>query len=755
MNKRIILNITGRVQGVGFRPTVYRYATEHGLSGYVKNTPSGVIIEVEGEAEHINRFFEELKNNPPRQARIQDIRSKNITPTGSTGFKITSSQHSGDILVGMPPDLATCEQCRNEIFTPIDRRYRYPFINCTDCGPRFTIIKQLPYDRSRTSMASFEMCEKCAAEYTEPSNRRFDAQPNACPKCGPFVRLITHNGKEIPGDALSTAANLLKKGAVLAVKGLGGYHLACDAANDKAVRLLRERKKRPAKSLAVMFASLDEIRKNCEVSGAEQTELSSFMRPIVILPRRLSSNLSHLISPDTRDIGAFLPYTPLHYLLLSDVSPLVMTSGNLAEEPIVKDENELNRILGTIADYALIHNRAIIRRCDDSVLKLVNGKRLFLRRSRGFVPDHIQLSFDGEPVLACGAELKNTFCITRGSQAFMSQHIGDLTDYTSYRFFCEQIDDMTRLLKITPRIIAHDMHPDYLSTRYALESDIENVVAVQHHHAHIAACMAENQLQEKVIGVALDGTGYSPEGTVWGGEFLVADLKNYRRVAHFKQYRMPGGDEAIRKPSRMALSCLSAEVGCDKDMLGGFLLPDISDEELRIILQIIQKGFHSPLTSSAARLFDAVSAILGICGTISYEGQAAIRAQSLAREGVDSRYEFVIEQNDDCAVLSFGTMIHEILADIKNKEDLEFISAKFHNTVAEAVAEMCVFIRKQEHINKIALSGGVFQNDLLLRLVTDKLLTRSFEVYCHSVVPPNDGGLALGQAAVALAKIST
>ncbi len=746
--------MSGRVQGVGFRPTVWRYASDSGLSGFVKNDPSGVIIEAEGDEAKIAAFFDRLKNAPPEQARIERIEVKEIPSAGANGFKIISSRRSGDLLVGMPPDLATCDDCLKEILDPDNRRYRYPFTNCTNCGPRFTIIRELPYDRPYTSMKSFEMCADCSGEYHDPADRRFDAQPNACPVCGPSLYLVDAAGNEAPGDPIPEAGRLLKEGKILAVKGLGGYHLCCDAASDGAVRLLRDRKNRPAKSLAVMFTSLEEINKHCEVNESEKAELLSTARPIVVLARRDASQVSALVSPDTRDVGAFLPYTPLHHLLLSEVSPLVMTSGNIAEEPIAKDRRELDRILGRIADYALVHNRPIARRCDDSVLKVVRGRRLPFRRSRGMVPDHIELPLDGPPVLACGAELKSTFCVTRGRQAFLSQHIGDLVEYAAYRFYCESIDDMTRLLKITPGIIACDMHPDYLSTRYALKSGIENRIAVQHHHAHIASCMVEHGLNEKVIGVALDGTGYGPDGTVWGGEFLVCDLRDFRRLAHFKQYPLPGGDEAVRHPVRMALSYLVSEPETNEKELTDKLLPDLPGTERDILVKMIKEGIRSPLTSSAGRLFDAVSALLGVCTTITYEGQAAIRLQTLAGRGVSSHYGFKIDDHGDVSVISFAPMIREIIEDMKAGGKKPRISAMFHNTVAEAVAGTCALLRDREGISRAVLSGGVFQNDLLLSLATNALQKRGFEVYTHTLVPPNDGGIALGQAAVALARLT-
>lgn len=745
--KRVSVTISGRVQGVGFRPTVYRHAANLGVSGFVKNAPSGVIVEAEGDSGSVSDFLEKLRNEPPGRAVIERIEVKEITPTGENGFQIVPSLGSGDLTVGMPPDLATCDDCLSELFDPGDRRNRHPFINCTNCGPRFTIIHRLPYDRDKTSMASFKMCSKCASEYSDPTDRRFDAQPNACTACGPKLCIIDSNGRPMEGDSIRIAAGFLRSGAIVAVKGLGGYHLCCDALNDGPVRMLRERKRRPFKAMAVMFKSAGEIEKCCRLGEPEREELSSPARPIVVVPRRNPCGLSTLISPDTTDAGVFLPYTPLHHLLLNEISPLVMTSGNLADEPIAKDESELNRILGRVADYALVHNRPIVRRCDDSVVKIVDGRRLFLRRSRGHVPDSIELPFDGPSVLGCGAELKNTFCVTRGRSAFVSQHIGDLTDYKSYEFFLESTEDLFRLLEVRPEIAAHDMHPGYLSTRYARESGLKKLEAVQHHHAHIAACMVEHNLCEQVIGVALDGMGMGDDGTVWGGEFLVADLTGYRRAFHFKQYRMPGGDQATLNPERMAFSCLLSELDGDEAVTAR-VLPGIDGEMRGVLRRMIEKGLHSPMTSSAGRLFDAVSAMLGLCRRISYEGQAAIRLQTVAADSVDSAYPFSL----DNGVLSFGPMIREIVLDIEKGVDKGRISAMFHNTVALGVGAVCEEIRSQEGIKRIVLSGGVFQNELLLKLVAEKLRERGFDVYSHFLLPPNDACLALGQAAVAMAR---
>ena len=750
VTQRLHIQVTGRVQGVGFRPTVYRYATELGLTGSVRNDSTGVLIDLEGAEKDVDRFVARLREDPPPQARIQQIDCVKEPPQGEGAFAIIPSTRSGELAAGMPPDLATCPDCIRELFDPADRRYRYPFLNCTNCGPRFTIINSLPYDRDKTSMVAFTMCPRCEAEYEDPANRRFDAQPNACPVCGPRLAMKDPGGNLVKGDPLEQAVARLRKGDILAVKGLGGFHLCCLATDDNAVDRLRQRKQRPHKALAVMFAHTDDIRRFCHVNEWEEAELISAARPVVIVNRRPDSGLAAAVAPDTNDIGAFLPYTPLHHLLLQSVGPLVMTSANIAEEPIATTFAALGELRESVVDGVLDHNRPIARRCDDSVLKMVRGRRLFFRRSRGFVPAPVDLPLAGAPVLACGAELKNTFCVTRGQQAYVSQHIGDLTGYGSYTFFEEAVPDLCRLLEVQPAMVAHDLHPDYLSTRFAETLGGEKV-AVQHHHAHIASCMVDNGCREPVIGVARDGTGHGPDGTVWGGEFLVADLKAYRRALHFKPYPLPGGDAAVRFPSRMALSVLVSEGIEPADWPAGHadtppLLP--SAEEQKLLQHLIRAGTHSPLTSSAGRLFDAVSALLGVCGSISYEGQAAIRLQTTAAGKIRGRYRFDIA-ND---ALDFGPAVHAMLRDLHAGVPRERIAAMFHNTVAGAAAEACALLRQQTGIENVALSGGVFQNELLLNLLVDGLRDRGFTVLTQQTVPPNDAGIALGQAAVALAR---
>jgi hydrogenase maturation protein HypF len=773
MKTRVRAKIVGRVQGVGFRPTVYRYATQLGLGGFVCNGLHGVTVEVEGDDLKVGAFFHHLIHDPPKQAVIADIQKQVIAEKGYKQFEVIESEPEGDAAVHVPPDLATCDDCLCELFDPTDRRHGYPFINCTNCGPRFTIIRDLPYDRDKTSMAGFTMCPPCGDEYQDPSDRRFHAQPDACEDCGPQLRLLhschseqgetaagrlSSGGKPLnrsdcetlrfaqgdnTGEALQHTVDLLRRGLIVAVKSLGGYHLACDATSPQAVARLRQRKHRPHKPLAVMFRDIETLKRHCEVSEAEEAELLSVTRPIVLLNRRPPStpSLDRSISPDSPTIGAFLPYTPLHHLLMQGFDALVMTSGNLTDEPIISEEAELPTLLGPIADAALTHNRPIVHKCDDSVLRVVNGQRQFFRRARGFAPNPIRIAEQSSQILAVGGELKNTFCLVRDGNAFLSQHIGDLKDYKTYDYFAREITAWQKLMRIEPEVVAYDLHPSYLSTKFAMRSAIQERIGVQHHHAHIASVMAEHNLHEPVIGVALDGTGYGTDGTIWGGEFLVADRADFERIAHFKAYPLPGGDKAIEEPWRMAASVLLAEGLCE-------VTP-----KLRPIQKMIESNFNSPLTSSAGRLFDAVAAILGLCDVATYEAQAAIRLESIADPRVTERYPFEIAARHGPWTLDFGQTIRAIIEERSQGAAVGEIAAKFHNTVAAAAVRACRFVRGQRNINVVVLSGGVFQNTLLLRRTVDALQAQHFTVFTNAAVPPNDGGLALGQAAVAAARM--
>jgi hydrogenase maturation protein HypF len=755
MNTRVQAKIVGRVQGVGFRPTVYRYATELGLAGFVRNDPAGVTVEVEGTEEAVEKFFAHLTHEPPRQAVITSVEKHPLAPHGEKQFVVVESQSGGAAEVHISPDLATCDDCLRELNDPSDRRHGYPFINCTNCGPRFTILRELPYDRANTSMAGFKMCPACDYEYHEPSDRRFHAQPDACEKCGPQLSL-----------PVGETVELLKAGQIVAIKSLGGFHLACTL---PAVGKLRERKHRPHKPFAVMFRDVETIKRHCSVSEAEEAELLSPARPIVILKVEQASRLfagfpnrRDACSTDSPTIGAFLPYTPIHHLLMQHFEALVMTSGNLAEEPISSEEAELP----AVADAVLSHDREIVHKCDDSVLRIVNGQRQFFRRARGFVPNAIRFADHSAHILAVGGELKNTFCLARDGWAFLSQHIGDLKEYRTTEYFEHEISEWQRLMRVSPVAIAHDLHPGYRSTRWA-ERQGAKLIAVQHHHAHIVSVMAEHELDGEVIGVALDGTGYGTDGTIWGGEFLVATRAGFERIAHFKPYRLPGGEKAIEEPWRMAASVALLE------NLPANSFETIISKELHTLEGMVATGFQAPLTSSAGRLFDAVAAMLGLCDVATYEAQAAIRLEAAADKSVTGHYPFELTKNnsmsfraceespkfsrgevrdssqarnDNVRILDFGRAIRGVLAD---RENVGLAAARFQNTVVAGIVRVCEWVREERGLKRVALSGGAFQNEWILTRTMNELRARRFEVFTNTLVPPNDGGLALGQAAVA------
>ncbi|HTS17752.1 MAG TPA: carbamoyltransferase HypF [Verrucomicrobiae bacterium] len=740
--------VSGRVQGVGFRPTVFRYATQFGLCGYVCNTPQGVVIEVEGEELIVGAFFHQLASAPPQQAQIADFQKEICDSKGYQRFEVVESEPDGDLAVHIAPDLATCDECVQELFDAKNRRNGHAFINCTNCGPRFSIIRDLPYDRARTSMSKFTMCEPCDHEYHNPRDRRFHAQPNACQRCGPQLRLRVVGGMTHLDVNLSKTTGLLHRGRIVAIKGIGGYHLVCDATNPDAVARLRSRKHRAHKPLAVMFRDLRTLRRFCRVNEAEEAELLSVARPIVLVSRRPNARpLAREISPDTETVGAFLPYTPVQHLLFEEFDALVMTSANLTDEPIISDESDLPHVMGSIADAALTHDRPIVHKCDDSVVRIVNGQRQFIRRARGFVPNPIRIAEDSPQVLAVGGELKSTFCLVRGGNAFLSQYVGDLKDYRTYSQFLSEIESWKKLMRIEPAVVAHDLHPGYLSTQFAARTVAFHRVGVQHHHAHIAGVMAEHGLHEPVIGVALDGTGYGTDDTIWGGEFLVTDRCDFERVAHFKTYRLPGGEKAIEEPWRMAASVLADEG------LAEVARARFPRFKLGLVQKMARAGFNSPPTSSAGRLFDAVAAYLGLCDMASYEGQAAVRLESIADPRVREQYPFLVETRERPWVLDFGPTIRAIVADRRQRVATRDISAKFHNTMAAAVVQACRLVRGQRELNVVALSGGVFQNELLLRRTVEALQSHHFRVFTNTAVPPNDGGLALGQAAVAVERM--
>ena len=748
--KRAEIGITGIVQGIGFRPFIYNLAQKHSIRGWVLNNEKGVLIDAESEDGNLDRFIQEIPKLAPPLARIESFDVKYLEPLGYSTFEIRKSEETQEKFVLISPDVATCDQCLSELFSPENFRYRYPFINCTLCGPRFTIIRDIPYDRHRTTMAPFVMCPVCQKEYEDPSDRRFHAQPNACSACGPSLHLEDTEGKEVPGDPIVKTLDLLSKGRIIAIKGLGGFHLACDARNRDAVSSLRSRKFREDKPFAVMCQNLEEVKEHCEVNKEEGKLLLSVERPIVILRRKENSPVTNAVAPYQDTLGVMLPYSPLHHLLLnSPLKTLVMTSGNVSDEPISYRNKEAIRRLSKIADYFLFHNREIHMRCDDSVTRIFEGQPYILRRSRGYVPSPIKLSFPLEMILACGGELKNTFCLTRGQYAFMSHHIGDLENLETLTSFEEGIEHFKRLFYIEPKAVTYDLHPDYLSTQYALSIPDIPRMGVQHHHAHIVSAMAENGMEGDVIGVALDGTGFGLDGTIWGGEFIRSNLRDFDRLAHLKKVPMPGGSMAIKEPWRMAMVYLSEAFGDETTKLKIDLIRRIDPQKWDVLKRAIEKKINTPLTSSMGRFFDAVSSLLSVRDEARYEGQTAIELEMIADHGIKEEYPFHIQKDEKPMVVDSQEMIRGIVRDLIDGAPNSEISGKFHRTIARLIVETCETIRSKEKLNRVVLSGGVFQNIFLLSLVTEGLKRSAFDVYTHHLVPTNDGGISLGQAVIA------
>jgi hydrogenase maturation protein HypF len=769
IQRRRIL-VQGIVQGVGFRPFVYGLALRFGLVGFVLNDSNGVTIEVEGAARDLDSFLQALHKEVPPLARIDTVTSEQLTPRYETTFTIAHSQPGNERRALISPDTATCDDCLRELFDPADRRYGYPFINCTNCGPRFTIVQDVPYDRDKTTMRVFLMCPICQAEYSDPLNRRFHAQPNACPTCGPYVELLdwtesTRNElpREQGANPITRAAQRLALGTILAIKGLGGYHLACDALNAEAVQRLRQRKHREAKPFALMVPDLETARQLCHVSDAEAALLQSRQRPIVLLEQLPDCMVAPGVAPAYATLGIMLPYTPLHHLLLrafAEAIPqtrpavLVMTSGNRSDEPIAYRDDDAQARLASIAEGMLVHNRAIHMRCDDSVTRIAAGGMQFFRRSRGYAPEPILLPFDlPVPLLACGGHLKNTFCLGKGRQAFVSHHIGDLENLETLTSFREGIEHFQRLFDIFPAAVAYDLHPEYLATKYALDMDIPQKIGVQHHHAHIASVLAEHSLQGPVIGVAADGTGYGTDGAVWGCEIMTSDLVGFERTAHLAYVPLPGGEQAIHQPWRMAAVYLAQAYGDSFLALDIPFVQQLDRSKWRILSHMIARGLNCPPTSSLGRLFDAVAALLGIRDEVYYEGQAAIELEMLAvnMEQAES-YPFAIRDGEP-AVLDVAPLIRAIVSDIQQRVPVPQIAGRFHRSIAELLMTACLKVRERSGIKTVALSGGVFQNRLLLEQLVARLQEMAFEVFINRRVPPNDGGLSFGQLAVAAARL--
>jgi hydrogenase maturation protein HypF len=746
--ERAKVAVRGLVQGVGFRPFVYRLATQMRLNGWVLNSAQGVFIEVEGAREILQSFLLRLEKEKPSRAIIQSLEFTFLDATGYDHFEIRYSDQTGQKSVLILPDIAICPECLQEIFDPENRRFRYPFTNCTNCGPRFTIIEALPYDRPHTSMKQFMMCPVCDREYHDPSDRRFHAQPNACPQCGPRLALWNAEGTALFEDdaALLRALEIVRDGQILAVKGIGGFQLIADSRNGSAVQRLRERKRRAEKPFALMYPSLDLLQQDCEVSELEIRLLQAPEAPIVLLHRGSSqSPITPAVAPGSPSLGVMLPYSPLHHLLMRDLGfPVVATSGNLSDEPICIDEYEALKRLGGVADYFLVHNRPIVRHVDDSVATVVCGREMLLRRARGYAPLPVHLKETPPCVLAVGAHLKNSVALSVGKDIFISQHIGDLETSEAFSAFCRTAEDLPRLYEAKPSIIACDMHPDYLSTKHAASTRLP-IHPVQHHFAHVLAGMADNELEDPVLGVSWDGTGYGTDGSIWGGEFLLTDEGSFRRVAHFRQFRLPGGNIAVREPRRTALGVLS-EIWGDKGIADRRLTPigSFSEGELVVIRQMLSKGIHSPLTSSAGRLFDAVASIVGLRQRVTFEGQAAMELEFAIEQRTYETYPFEITDGLP-SIVDWAPMIAEILIDLQKGESSGRISAIFHNTLTEII----LAVARRVGEPRVLLTGGCFQNRYLVQHAVRRLLDAGFKPYWHQRVPPNDGGIALGQVVAA------
>ena len=744
--------VRGAVQGVGFRPFVYRLATELQLRGWVVNSAQGVFIEVEGARDTLRQFLFQLEKEKPPRAVVHSLESSFLDPVGYGAFEIHETENRGEKTTLILPDIATCADCLREIVDPTNRRFRYPFTNCTNCGPRFSIIEALPYDRANTSMKKFAMCAECEREYHDPLDRRFHAQPNACPKCGPRVQLWDDSGAMISerDEALRQANEVIRAGKILALKGLGGFQLIVDARNESAVVRLRQHKHREERPFAIMFPSLDAVRMDCEISELEERLLLSPESPIVLLCR-LSAIRNHCqsgsdqsaicsaVAPRNPNLGVMLPYTPLHHLFMRELNfPVVATSGNLSDEPICIDERDARQRLRGIADVFLVHNRPIVRHMDDSITRMMAGRELVLRRARGYAPLPVHLKTTLPTVLAVGAHLKNTVALSVVADVFISQHIGDLETEQAYRAFQRAAEDLPQLYDAKIDIVACDMHPDYLSTKFATHLPIP-AHPVQHHWAHVAACMAENEIEPPALGVAWDGTGYGLDGTIWGGEFLFANDQSFERVAHFRQFRLPGGPAAIKEPRRVALGLLYQMFG-DEIWERRELTSAFSETELALLRQMIAKRINTPVTSSVGRLFDAVASLVGLRHRASFEGQAAMEMEFAIESPTNESYSFEISEGLP-RIVNWQPMMKEILNDLRRAQSVATISAKFHNTLAEII----VAVAKQIDQEKIVLTGGCFQNRCLTETTINRLIKEGFRPYWHQRVPPNDGGIALGQ----------
>ncbi|RJQ45228.1 MAG: carbamoyltransferase HypF [Nitrospiraceae bacterium] len=743
---RLKIEITGLVQGVGFRPFVHRLAEELGLKGYILNNTSGVLIEVEGDKAKLDEFLVRIDTEKPDISRIYSLRHSFLEEVPFREFEIRESIAEGEKRALILPDIAVCKECLKDITNPKDRRFLYPFTNCTNCGPRFTIINSLPYDRVNTSMKSFRMCPECEKEYNFPQDRRFHAQPDACHTCGPWVTLYDCEGTLLSGkdEALEKTVHLIRKGFIIAVKGMGGYHLVCDATNEDAVRRLRKRKHREEKPMAVMFIDTDAIRGEAHLGNLEERAVNSVERPIVIVRKRETGTLSQAVSPGNSTVGVFLPYTPLHYMILRKLKkPVVATSANITDDPIAKDEKDAFARLSGVADYFLAHNREIVRRCDDSVVRIVNERQMPLRRSRGIAPLPVPVPFRfRKPVLALGTYMNNAIAVGVDDKVFLSQHIGDLDTPLASEFYEETIHDFLRLFEISPGTVVSDLHPGYYSTKFGEAHYSGKLVKVQHHYAHILSCMSENEVppDSEVIGFAFDGTGYGTDKTIWGGEVFIASYRGCRRVYHLQPFKLPGGEKAVKEPRRTAFSLLYETFG---EKAAKFDHLPLTTQEKEILIGMLKKEINSPVTTSMGRLFDGIASIIGLSHSVSYHAQAAIALEQAAqRSDAADSYSCILKNN---MIYQFP-VIDQVMDDLAKGLPKEIIARKFHNTIVNIILSISQAVREETGIRKVALTGGVFQNAILLEGSFQVLRERGFIPLVHQVVPPNDGGISLGQA---------
>jgi hydrogenase maturation protein HypF len=747
--KRKFIVVEGIVQGVGFRPFVYNLAKDFGLKGWVNNNSEGVYIDVEGAEEDIEKFLKCLENDPPPLAKIEKITIKEDNVYNYCNFEIKESEVCLDKITFISPDIATCSECTEDILSFNNRRQGYAFTNCTNCGPRFSIIKELPYDRDKTTMSEFKMCKECNREYLDPTNRRFHAQPNACQECGPELWIEDYKGNRLDiEDPINFAQNMLSEGKIFAIKGLGGFHLACDGLNEDAVRNLRERKKRPFKPLAVMIKDIETVKKYCEVGKLEEKILTGIKKPIVILDQKESFNLPRNIAPNQKTMGVMLPYTPIHILLFSEkIKVLIMTSANVNGLPIEYKDSSARYGLKGIVDYFLMHNREIHVPVDDSVLKVVDKKQTIIRRARGFVPEPFKWN-SIKNILACGPNMKNTFCISKEGFLFLSQFNGDLQNLETYEHYTKNIEHFKKIFSFSPQFIAHDMHPGYMSTNYALEYELPSI-EVQHHHAHIVSCMFENNLDQKAIGVCFDGTGYGTDGKIWGGEFLICDRLEFTRAAHLDYIKMPGGEKAIKEPFRMGVSYIYKALSSQSSKSEAYaMIFELYGKKGTDIINVINSNINCTETSSMGRLFDAMANIIGISDVVTYEGQASIELEAISEMDIEESYTYKIVKQDMYIIEPYEIII-EALNDIKKGVSSKIVASKFQNTIVNLTVNICRHIREDSGINGVVLSGGVFQNSFLMKKVCSNLKKNKFEVYTHKELPSNDGGVAIGQIIIA------